>query len=73
MGGPRDLVRNVGERGQPFLRNDRRLERLLYSVTRLELTSSLYSHDLRSPRMRLIHNLNGHLHAVKLAEGPLHE
>jgi O-methyltransferase len=29
--------------------------------------------DLGSPKLRLIHNLNGHLQAVKLADGPLKE
>ena len=46
---PRDLVRAGGERAQSWLRTDRRLERLLHRLTKLDSAQTRYSHELIVP------------------------
>ena len=47
--GPREVVRRSGKQLQSWLRTERRLERLLHRVAKLESTSTLYSHELVLP------------------------
>jgi O-methyltransferase len=46
---PRDLVRAGGQRAQSWLRTDRRLERLLHRLTKLDSAQTRYSHELIVP------------------------